>query len=72
MSSSNSPRPCPGCHRDRRECWRMPCLELETMLAKPRNGRQVLAWIRAGLPRELRKGLRIEDRRTGKIYGEVS
>lgn len=30
--------PCPGCGRARLECWRMPCLELETLLEAAREG----------------------------------
>lgn len=40
------PRPCPGCRRPRSECWIMPCLYLEGIIAKGRKA--VERWARPG------------------------
>lgn len=39
-------KPCPGCNRDRKSCWTMPCLYLEIVL---RRGKAATgSWLRAG------------------------
>lgn len=38
--------PCPGCNRARSECWLLPCLYLETILAKGPDA--VARWAKPG------------------------
>lgn len=52
-----SAKPCPGCGRDRRDCWKMPCLHLQ--IIKKRGVLAVERWLRPGLPPELRASLRV-------------
>lgn len=42
--------PCPGCQRNRRECWTLPCLYLEYKLhmGQLEGPRGVLEWLREG------------------------
>ena len=56
--TSPNPVPCPGCGRDRRTCWVLPCLHLEQV--KARGVRAITAWVKLAFPASERASVRVE------------
>lgn len=52
---------CPWCGRAASTCWIMPCLDLETALARA-DDRRMARWAKAA-------GIKLQNAQTGKVVG---